>query len=163
MQQVPSGLLLDPERSGNLTTRYTVATVGDHPDADEPLIEPERGVLEDRADFDRELLSAALFAALEQATALDLADIRRTAFNAADITTGPLETCQVVMAALRIGEVSDGFDECLRLTRWCILDHHESLAWLTAGVRVECSRYWGIQALPLPVCSARGRYNGHGT
>lgn len=60
MENEPGGLLRDPESASEFVRADPVLAVCDKPDGDEPLVQADSGVLEDRADLDAELLLAAL-------------------------------------------------------------------------------------------------------
>ncbi len=87
MQHKPRSLLSDAQRAAKLVAADAVLTVRDGPHADEPFIEAERGILEDRADFKAELFPA-VFAA-EHGAGCDLADADGAAVVATRLTVRP--------------------------------------------------------------------------
>ena len=58
LQHEPSGLLSNAKIAGDLVGTDSVFAVSKQPHCDQPLVEWNRGVLENRADFNRELLAA---------------------------------------------------------------------------------------------------------
>ena len=60
VEHEPRGLLSHAERAAEFVRGDAVLGVGDEPNGGEPLVEAERGVLEDRPDLDGDLLLTAL-------------------------------------------------------------------------------------------------------
>jgi hypothetical protein len=104
----PGGLLGDAEITVHLMRRDSVLAVGDKPYRREPLVEPDGGIFEDRADLDRVLLLARL--ALPQSPGGEVG-----VFLAAALGTGrafrPAQLCGELGRNVYIGEVLDSFDE----------------------------------------------------
>src|SRR5439155_23754349 len=89
-----------------------VLRVGRKPDRRKPLIEPERGVLEDRSDLDRKLPLTGL--ALPVAAGRQV--VRLAGFAArTDGTFGPAQLGDVLSRHVWIGAVADGFEEVFGL------------------------------------------------
>ena len=60
MEHKPRGLLSDSERPVNLVGANPILAVHEHPESAKPLVERERAILKDSADFDGELRGARL-------------------------------------------------------------------------------------------------------
>src|SRR5260370_30582320 len=60
MQNKPCGLLRNPKITGNLVGANTIAAIDQHPQSREPLVQRNRGILEDRSNLDGKLATALL-------------------------------------------------------------------------------------------------------
>lgn len=107
----PRGLLRDTQRAVKLVGADPVLRAGKKPDRGEPLVEPNRAVLEDGADLDRELLPRVLDLAAPQPTGGDEVDFLAAAGRASDLAVRPPQTDQVAEANVRVREVPDGFQK----------------------------------------------------
>lgn len=58
VQHEPRGFLSNPEVTGNLARTDTISAVGNHPHNRKPLLKADRGLIQDRSDFNRELFPA---------------------------------------------------------------------------------------------------------
>src|SRR5437879_13761265 len=108
MHHKPRGFLRDTERAVNLIRGDTVLRVDDHPDRTEPFIESNGTILKDRADLDAELFATAL--AFPQPASLDEARLFCLAAWASDAIR-PAQISDKAQAAMRIGELFDGFEQ----------------------------------------------------
>jgi hypothetical protein len=97
----------------NLVAAYTVLAVCNHPDGSEPLVQRDRGFLEDRADLDGELLFWMVFLALPEAASRDEAHVFRLA-GWADRAIGEYPQHKEIKAAVGVSEVGDGLLEGFR-------------------------------------------------
>lgn len=109
MEHKPSSALGDAESAAQLVTADTVFAVGYRPDGGKPLIQPERAILENRADLVRKLFPAIL--ATQHRAGPDLSDAHRSAVMAADLTIGPLDRPHVGVADGFVRKVADSADE----------------------------------------------------
>src|SRR5271166_3284583 len=112
MQHEPCRVLADTKRLSQLITADPVLAVRDHPESGHPLIESERGILKDGADFYRELLFADV--AEPNPAGLDKRVFRLITARTKDISTGPAKLYCRVKGALRIGKVGNGSGKCSR-------------------------------------------------
>ena len=98
------------KRPVQLVRTDPVLRVGDAPDRDEPLVEPEGRVLKDRADLVAENMFAA-FVAAQQLPRLNLTDPLALAMRANDRPAGPFDLNHQLVALVDVREVADGFDQ----------------------------------------------------
>lgn len=110
VEHKPRALLGYPQAASHFIAADPVFGVGDTPDGDHPTGQRQRAILENRADFARELLTAALGVAAEHGTGSDRADLFATALRADDRAIGPFGSNHRLEARGRIGKVFDGFD-----------------------------------------------------
>ena len=75
MQHEPGGLLSHTDSAVQFVGADAVLRAGKQPERDEPLVKPERRILEDGPDLDRELASRMLFATLPAPLVLEVADL----------------------------------------------------------------------------------------
>ncbi len=106
VEHKPCRLLGDAEGASEFMRRDAVLAVGDEPDGGKPLVESERGVLEDRPDLERELLLAPL--ALPDPTGGDERGLAMSASGAKDLAISPAHLENEVESAVSVGEVADG-------------------------------------------------------
>jgi len=109
VQHEPRGFLRHAKVPSDLIAADTVAAIGNQPDSRKPLVETNSGLVEDRPDFDGELLTA--FAALPDAPRLEEHRLRSFAMRA-NHAVRPTLGCKVVQSVVGIGEVLDGFGQC---------------------------------------------------
>jgi hypothetical protein len=107
LKHEPRGLLGDSESAVDLHARHTVLAINQHPESGHPLVETERRILENRPDFQRELLIAAT--AEPQTAGFDEVVFLGTAPWADDFTVRPTKLGCILERPLRVGEVNDGF------------------------------------------------------
>lgn len=103
VQHEPRRLLSDTERPSKFVGRDAVLAVGDEPNSRKPLVEPERGILEDSSDLERELLLAAL--ALPNLAGGDERGVAMPATGADDLAIRPAEIQNEVERPIGIREV----------------------------------------------------------
>ncbi|HXC95596.1 MAG TPA: hypothetical protein VNU92_07835 [Edaphobacter sp.] len=112
VEHEPSGFLGNSNSAVNLVGGNAVPTIGEHPQSAKPLIQTDRGILENRSDLDRELLLAGLaepdFAGRYKAVFVGLAT------RARHLAIWPAKVLRILKAAVRIAEVDDGFLQCVR-------------------------------------------------
>jgi hypothetical protein len=107
----PSRFLSDAKSATHFVGTHTVLAVGDHPNCDKPLVEWERGILEDGSHFRAELFPRMFVLAFPQAAGGDKAYLfARTC--GADNALGPAPLNHEVEAVVSISEVQDGLLEC---------------------------------------------------
>ena len=104
----PSRLLRDSEGPGHLVRRDAVLGVGDEPDGCHPLVEAERGILEDGPYLEGELLLAGL--ALPQSPRGQVGVLGALA-TGADRPVGPAQLGDEFGADIQIREVPDRLQE----------------------------------------------------
>jgi hypothetical protein len=113
VEHVPSAFLGNLERPRQFATADTILGIGNGPYRDKPLVETERAILENRANFDRKLFAAILRFALHQATAGNISDVSRAAFRASGLAIGPFDLDHVHETNIEIRVVSNGFQKRL--------------------------------------------------
>lgn len=104
----PGGFLSYLQIAGDFVRRNAVFAISDEPHRAQPLIERNWAVLEDRSDFDGELL-----AALQAGPSAPRFDIREALCRAARAfrSSGPLGRRYRLIADFRIGEIFNRFNE----------------------------------------------------
>ncbi len=110
VEHEPRRLLRDPDGAVDLVGGHAVLAVGDHPDRDEPLVQAERAVLEDRPDLGGELAAGVDRLALPHPAGLDEAHVRGAARRAAH-TLGPAKADHRGQRHVGVREVADGVRE----------------------------------------------------
>jgi len=113
MEHEPGGLLCDAERSAQFVGADTILVVDDHPHGGQPLVQPDRAVLEDGAVFDREL-PLGVFCLTLPAALIGKEGSFCAATSRAGEAVGPADAHHEVKAGIGVGEVLDGFEESLR-------------------------------------------------
>ena len=108
MVHEPCGFLGHAQGAGQFVARNTVLAVCDLPDRQEPGLERNRGILEDRADLDGKLTLRVLFATLEAALLGQVARVRLIADGAGYRTVRPAHLDHVGVAVVRVRESLDG-------------------------------------------------------
>ena len=108
MKQEPRALLSDADPPMNLVRTDTVLAIGNHPDGAEPLVQPQRGILENRPGLEREL-SARMMASALPTTVLGLELRIRAPACRTDHSFRPATRHEILVATVRVGEVDDGF------------------------------------------------------
>lgn len=84
LEHEPGGFLRNAERTGNLVAANAVLGVCDDPDARQPLVQTERGILKEGARLEGELPFRMACLALPPVAALVEVDARVAALRAAD-------------------------------------------------------------------------------
>lgn len=111
LQHEPCRLLCNAKRAVNLHARHSVLTIAKHPERSHPLVESERGILENRPDLQRELLITATaepqFPRLNEVVAVRLATRTR------HLAVGKAQLLRVLKTAVWIAEVNDGLLQSL--------------------------------------------------
>jgi hypothetical protein len=108
----PRSLLSDTECPMHLVAADPVLAVCGHPDRGEPLPQVDGTILKDGSDLGRELPARMLLLALPQPTCSNEPDIGSTACRAVDAIR-PAQLDHRAHGDIRIGEISDGFNEGL--------------------------------------------------
>lgn len=108
----PCRLLSDTQRACNLAGANAVLAIADNPERTHPLIESERRILKDRANFKRELFLAAL--AVPQFARLYKGVLIRATAWASNYAIRKAESLSVLKGTVRIREVNDGLLKCMR-------------------------------------------------
>jgi hypothetical protein len=91
----------------NFPRANPVLAVHYEPHSGQPLFQTDRGVLENRSDFEAKLLARMLLKALEHARIGEVLDIIGTAVRASDLAVRPAEFGHELAAVLGIGEKDD--------------------------------------------------------
>lgn len=112
MQHEPSRLLSDADRTGDLAGANAILAITDHPKGAHPFVESQRRILENRTDFERELLLASL--AEPHAAGADERMLLRAATGARNYAIRPAKVERILKAAVRIAEVNNRVLECVR-------------------------------------------------
>jgi len=112
LQHEPCRLLCDSQSTVNLHAGNTVLAIDQQPESSHPLIESKRRVLENRTQFQGELLLAVV--AKPDAAGLDERVLCPIATWANNLPIWPAEFLCVLESAVRIREVNDGFLESVR-------------------------------------------------
>lgn len=107
LEHEPRGFLSDTKCAVYFHAADAVLAVAEHPESRHPLVHAERGILEYRPNFNGELLVTST--AEPQAASLDeIVAVGTTAWTG-HFAIRPAQLNGVIEAALRIGEVNDGF------------------------------------------------------
>lgn len=114
VQHEPRGRLANAQSARKLQAADAVLGVSDAPDCDEPLLERQRAILENRSDLDAELLAAILRLALQQRAGTDNADLLVPACGASDFAIRPFDGEHGFEADFGVGKVSDGLQQGFR-------------------------------------------------
>ena len=112
MEHEPSRLLSDTERAANLVRANTVLAIRNHPNGDKPLVEWERGILEDSSHFAGELLASVFPFAFPHPASRDEANVIAATSGAFDAIR-PATSNDEVEAVVGGSEVLDGLLESL--------------------------------------------------
>ena len=113
MEHEPCGLLGYTKIAGQLVRTDSVFAVDEHPDGGQPQGQLDRGVLEDRADLDGELLPAV--SALPNATGFqEVVLAYAPALRAGLLPRGPAKVGDESQCSILVCEVLDGFKQSLR-------------------------------------------------
>jgi hypothetical protein len=107
LKHEPSGLLADSGSTANLVTTYSVLTVPEHPHSQKPLIQRNRGVLEDCSYLDAELRLRMARSALPESSRSKERYFPRAASWANRYTVFPATLCKVTNAIVGISEAND--------------------------------------------------------
>ena len=107
----PRALLLDAKSPCEFVATDAVFHIGDAPHSNQPLVQAERGVLENGSHFVRKLFAAIL--ATEHVAGFYFADPLALGFTvrADDRAAWPLDPLHVLVAHVQVGEVADGFKQ----------------------------------------------------
>ena len=111
LQHEPCRLLRDPKSAMNLHTGDTVLAIDQQPESSHPLIESKRRILENGSEFQAELLLALV--AEPHAASLYKRVLRLAAAWANNLAIWPAKVIGILKSAVRIGEVNNGFLECI--------------------------------------------------
>ena len=91
-----------------------VLRIGDAPDGHKPLIQAQRGILEDRPDLDAELLPAVLVLALVHSSTRNPPDVFRAADRAFRFSVRPLNPAHLRLASVQIRIVNNRLNQAFR-------------------------------------------------
>src|SRR5439155_17919330 len=117
MHHEPCRPLHDAQITPDFIATDSVLAVGKQPDSGEPLIHSKRGVLENGADFQSELLLASL--TLPTMPASDKPMLLGGAMKASHLAFGPAQLDRIREATFRIGEVFNRFFQGLWGLEFC--------------------------------------------
>lgn len=109
---MPCTLLSNADVTGKLVARHPILAVGNHPNCHHPLIQTERGVLENCPHLEAELLLAAV--ALPNLPSLDKGVSLGGATGARDYAIGKSKIEGVLESTVGIGEEDDCLLKCMR-------------------------------------------------
>ena len=112
MHHEPSRLLGNSEGTSDLTRANSVLAVAEQPEATHPLIQTQRRVLKDSADFKAELPLAAI--TLPDTPGFDEGVFFGTTARARNYTVRPAKVDSALKSAVGIAEMDDGFLKCVR-------------------------------------------------
>ena len=112
MEHEPSRLLSYAKGTGHLSGANSILAVADNPESAHPLIESERGILEDRSNLETELFFAA--GAEPDLAGFDEGVLLRTAAKAGNSTVREAKIERVLESAVSVREVDDCLLECVR-------------------------------------------------
>src|SRR5665213_2003795 len=113
MKHEPSCLLRHAQIAGDLVGTYSVAAVGHQPHGGKPLVDTDSRFVQDRADFNGELLTALRGAALPDTPRREEHGFLRRTVRTLN-TLGPTFRRKVLQRVVWIGEVNDRFGQCFR-------------------------------------------------
>jgi hypothetical protein len=129
----PRGFLGNAQTTRHFIGADAVLGIGQHPDSGKPLVQTERGVLENRSHLHRELLAAS--AAFPDAPSLEEHRVGRVTVSALD-TIRPAQELKELERDIGISEVRHRFAESLRSTN--------------LGHDVTYNRGMGVSSILLP-------------
>jgi hypothetical protein len=112
VQHEPSRLLSDPNCLGHLVGADPVLAIGQHPEGHHPLVETDRGILENRPNLEGELLLAGV--AVPDSPGLDEGMVLPTAPGAGNDPIRPTQVQSVLESTVRVGEENYRLLQCLR-------------------------------------------------
>jgi hypothetical protein len=115
-----------------------VLAVANHPDRRHPLVQTDGGILENCADFDGELLLAAI--AEPELPRLHKRVGLRAATGARNLVIGPAKELRVVKRAVMVGEVSYCLEKSYRLFHFSHLQSINRIALLDLCVKYIIAR-----------------------
>src|SRR5579871_1165080 len=115
VEHKPCSLLGDADSTVEFPGGNTIPVAGDHPHGREPLVQTERGILEDGPKLDAELGFKMPRLALPDATGSDESYVCRATRRAYDSVRPPTRH-KIVQAIVGIREVSYCFQECFGLS-----------------------------------------------
>ena len=110
LEHEPRALLSHLHVAGDLVGTDTVLAIGDEPNDGEPLVQSDRGILEDRSYFDGELFPALPVFTLPNTAASEKANARRTAVWT-DYAVRPTTRDQVAERVVFVREELNGFHQ----------------------------------------------------
>src|SRR5712692_5939775 len=102
MEHEPCCFLRDFQGAVNLPRANAILGINNHPHRGEPLVQRDRGILEDRASLERELWSIVLLAAVPAVVLFEEEDVALAATRA-DHAIRPATGHKVFAAIDRIG------------------------------------------------------------
>jgi len=111
VEHVPSGLLGDAKSAVDFVAADAVLAVCDHPNGGKPLVQTERGILEDGSDLDGKLTMRMDAFALPFPLIGKESNIGSSACGAGNAFR-PTASYHVFPAVVRIGKVDDCFSKC---------------------------------------------------
>lgn len=112
VEHVPCTLLSDTDVAGKFVAGYPVLAVRNHPNCHHPFIQTQRGVLEDRAHLQAELLLAPI--ALPDTASLDESALLRPTTGASYHPIREPQFKGVLKSTVGIGEEDDCLLKCMR-------------------------------------------------
>jgi len=110
MHHEPSGLLGDAQGATDFIGGNAILVIDDHPHSGEPFVQPERAILEDGPNLDRELTLGMPALATPKTPSSDKANLNATAGWAGN-TVRPAENHHKGKASVGISEIPDGFEQ----------------------------------------------------
>jgi len=108
----PRGFLSHAKRAMKLPRANPVLVVYDHPDRGQPLIQPERGVLENSASFQGELRTVVFAIAFPHTGLFEIDHVVGIAARAAHNALWPTKLNHELAAVLEVFEVDNRFSQC---------------------------------------------------
>ena len=120
LEHEPSGLLSNIKGASNFIGANAVLGIGDKPDGGKPFVQPNRTVLKDSPNLDREL-ALGMFSLASPDAALAIVVEFSASASRTSHAVGPAELHHEVVAAVNVGKVLDGFEKALWGAHWKLL------------------------------------------
>jgi len=111
MEHKPSSLLSNADCAAQLVGANTIFTISNSPNCNKPLVQTERAIFKNRANFGAKLF-AAIFAP-QKSAGLNLANSFTSAMRADWLDAEPFNITHKLFANIQIGKVMSGLQKCL--------------------------------------------------
>jgi hypothetical protein len=140
MEHEPCGFLSDFNGAVNFPRTDSVLVVDNHPSSGQPLVESERGILENSSDLDGKLTVMVHALALPLALSGKKADILTSTGRASHDAIRPSAAHEIGKAVVKIGEIDDCFLQGVWLAHGLPLTHKPILLELNLICQVSSCR-----------------------
>jgi hypothetical protein len=113
MEHEPRGFLSDAKRAMEFPRANSILVIDDHPDGGEPLVQSERGILEDSSSLQAEFRAVVFAVALPDARLVEIDDVIGLASRTANNAIRPAKIDHEFAAVFIVLKVDNGFAECV--------------------------------------------------